>query len=207
MAIEKSFFRQVMGRFATGITVVTTHSHEGLAGLTVNSFCSVSLDPLLVLVCIDLNSHTLRYFRASKSFVVNILSDRQECLSRCFATPSQERYEHFCRVSYHLAATGSPVIDDALAFVDARIVSEYPGGDHAIFVGRVEAIGVGRQMAFSDEAGEQRSNVTEYRSNGPIDDEVKPLAYYCGQYCHLARDYQRPSLAVYYDEQGYVKVR
>lgn len=206
MAIEKAFFLQVMGRFATGVTVVTTRSHEGLAGLTVNSFCSVSLDPPLVLICIDLNSHTLVYFRKSGSFVVNILTDQQEDLSRCFATPSQERYEHFCCVSYHFAATGSPVIDGALAFVDARIVSEYPGGDHAIFVGQVAAMGVGSQVAFRDDAGEQRSNLTEYQSKATIDEEVEPLAYYRGQYRHLASDYQRPSLAVYYDEQSYVKV-
>jgi len=84
MAIEKNFFRQVMGRFATGVTVVTTCVRENLVGLTVNSFCSVSLDPPLVLVCIDLNSSTLPYFRESGSFVVNILSDQQEHLSRCF---------------------------------------------------------------------------------------------------------------------------
>ena len=65
MTIEKDFFRQVMGQFTTGVTVVTTRSHEGLAGLTVNSFTSVSLDPPLVLICVDLYSTALPFFRAS----------------------------------------------------------------------------------------------------------------------------------------------
>src|SRR5438105_315272 len=127
MPIEKNFFRQVMGQFTTGVTVVTTQNHKGMVGLTVNSFCSVSLYPPLILICVDLNSYTLPYFRESGAFVVNILTDQQECLSRCFATPSRARYEHFCHASFHLAATGSPVIDGVLAFIDARIVSEYPG--------------------------------------------------------------------------------
>lgn len=207
MTIEKTFFRQVMGRFATGVAVVTTCTHEGLAGLTVNSFCSVSLNPPLVLVCIDLNSYTLTFFRKSCSFVVNILTDQQEHLSRCFATPSQERYEHFCHVPYHFVATGSPVLDSALAFIDARIVAEYPAGDHVIFIGHVEAMGVGDQTAFTDDAGEQRSNFNGHSGNTAIDDKAAPLAYYRGQYRHLDHDYQRPSLAVHYDEQGYLKVR
>src|SRR6266581_6640630 len=136
MAIEKGFFRQVMGQFATGVTVVTTCGQGKPAGITVNAFCSVSLDPPLVLVCIDLISTTLPCIRESGTFVVNILTNQQEHLSRCFATSSEERYEHFCHAGYHLAATGSPVIDGLLAFIDARIVAEYPGGDHAIFVGQ-----------------------------------------------------------------------
>ena len=83
MAIEKDFFRQVMGRFATGVTVVTTKSQETLAGLTVNAFCSVSLNPPLVLVCVDLTSATLPVIRESGVFAVNILTDKQEYLSRC----------------------------------------------------------------------------------------------------------------------------
>jgi len=200
MAIEPLFFRQVMSRFTTGITVVTTRSHEGLAGVTVNSFCSVSLDPPLVLVCLDLKSHTLVYFRKSGSFVVNILTDQQEYLSRCFATSSQERYEHFCHAAYHPAVTGSPVIDGALAFIDARIVAEYPGGDHIIFIGLVEAMGVGNHVVFTDNADEHSGSAT-------IDDYAAPLAYYRGQYRHLAPDYQRPSLAVDYAEEDDVKVR
>ncbi|HLQ30795.1 MAG TPA: flavin reductase family protein, partial [Ktedonobacteraceae bacterium] len=86
MTIDTDFFRQVAGQFATGVTVVTTHSQGTLAGITVNAFCSVSLDPPLILVCIDLNSTTLPCIRESRTFVVNILTNEQEHLSRCFAT-------------------------------------------------------------------------------------------------------------------------
>src|SRR6266404_10007171 len=159
MTIEKDFFRQVMGQFSTGVSVVTTRSDEGLAGLTVNSFTSVSLDPPLVLFCVDLRSIVLPFFRASGTFSVNILTGEQEALSRCFATSSQERYEYFCHASYHTATTGSPILDGALAFIDARVVAEYPGGDHVIFLGQVVAMGIGGQVAFADETGAERSNL------------------------------------------------
>src|SRR5437867_7032445 len=112
MTIEKVFFRQVAGQFATGVSVVTTRSQGVLAGLTVNAFCSVSLNPPLVLVCVDLTSATLPVIRESGVFAVNILTDKQEHLSRCFATSSQERYECFCHAGYHVATTGAPIIDD-----------------------------------------------------------------------------------------------
>src|SRR5579884_1484662 len=110
MALEKDFFRQVMGRFATGVTVVTAKSPKGVAGLTVNTFCSVSLNPPLILVCVDLNSQTLPYIRESGAYAVNMLTVEQEHLSRCFATPSLERYERFCGAEYTEAVTGSPII-------------------------------------------------------------------------------------------------
>lgn len=205
MTIEKEFFRQVMGQFATGVTIVTTATGEGLSGLTVNSFTSVSLNPPLVLVCIDLTSHTLPFLRASGYFAVNFLTNRQEDLSRCFATTSSERYDRFCHAPYHVASTGSPILDGSLAFIDARIVAEYPGGDHAVFIGQVEAMGTEGKAQFLNLAGKERSTLTEWS-----DEEQEhthetrpdkwPLAYYLGQYRHLARDYKRPSLSAYYDE-------
>ncbi|GAC1564708.1 MAG: hypothetical protein NVS3B14_00240 [Ktedonobacteraceae bacterium] len=206
MTIEKEFFRQVMGQFPTGVTVVTTATSQGLSGLTVNSFTSVSLDPPLVLVCIDLNSNTLPFLRASGYYAVNFLTNEQEALSRCFATTSAERYDRFCHAPYHVAATGSPILDGALAFVDVRVVAEYPGGDHAIFLGQVEAMGTNGKAQFLNAAGKALSTLIEW-SDGEPDDmhdaqqhSRLPLAYYQGQYRHLARDYQRPSLAAYYDE-------
>lgn len=201
MAIEKDLFRLVMGQFASGVAVVTTRSSEGLAGLTVNAFASVSLEPPLVLICIDLHSHVLATLRRSRTFVVNILASEQEHLSRCFASSSQERYEHFCRASYHTAATGSPVLDDVLAFIDTRIVAEYPGGDHAIFLGQVIAMGTHGQVAFATEADEQHCNLLDNKSNStngtkpyPSPDKKWPLVYYRSQYRHLAPDYRRPTL-------------
>jgi flavin reductase (DIM6/NTAB) family NADH-FMN oxidoreductase RutF len=191
MAIEKDFFRQVMGHFATGVTVVTTRSQETLAGLTVNAFCSVSLNPPLILICVDLSSTTRPVIRESGVFAVNILTDKQEDLSRCFATSSTERYEGFCHANYHVAATGAPIIDDTLAFIDARVVAEYPGGDHVIFLGQVEAMGVAGLVIFAREADREHITVVEHGSNGT---EKAPLAYYLGQYRHLSDSYQKPSL-------------
>jgi flavin reductase (DIM6/NTAB) family NADH-FMN oxidoreductase RutF len=191
MAIEKDFFRQVMGHFATGVTVVTTRGQQTLAGLTVNAFCSVSLNPPLILICVDLTSATRPVIRESGIFAVNILTDKQEHLSRCFATSSAERYEGFCHASYHVAATGAPIIDDTLAFIDARVVAEYPGGDHVIFLGQVEAIGIAGLVVFACEADREHITVMEHGSNGT---EKAPLAYYLGQYRHLSSSYQKPSL-------------
>src|SRR3989442_12914758 len=192
MAIEKGFFRQVAGQFATGVTVVTTCSQGKPAGITVNAFCSVSLEPPLVLVCIDLISLTLPVIRESGSFAVNILTNEQEHLSRCFAGSTQERYEHFCHTNFHTAATGAPIIDDSLAFIDARVVAEYPGGDHVIFLGQVEAMGTNGQVVFARKADREHTIVVEHGSNGA---EKAPLAYYLGQYRHLSSGYQQPSLA------------
>jgi len=193
MAIEKGFFRQVAGQFATGVTVVTTCSQGKPAGITVNAFCSVSLEPPLVLVCIDLISLTLPAIRESGSFAVNILTNEQEEFSRCFAGSTEERYEHFCHASFHIAATGAPIIDDVLAFIDARVVAEYPAGDHVIFLGQVEAMGTNGHVAFAHEEDQQLAAL-----NGHINEagnEKAPLAYYRGKYRHLAYDYVKPSLA------------
>ena len=191
MAIDKDFFRQVMGRFATGVTIVTTNNKGMVAGLTVNAFCSVSLEPPLILVCVDLTSATLPHMRESGSFAVNILTDAQEELSRCFATPSAERYERFCSANYHTAATGAPILDGVLAFIDARIVAEYPGGDHVIFLGEVEALGTSGHTSFAHESNHHQrgGQISSF-----LDSEKEPLAYYRGQYRHLTEEYHQPSL-------------
>lgn len=194
MTIEKDFFRQVMGQFATGVTVVTACSQGKPAGITVNAFCSVSLDPPLVLVCIDLISHTLPFIRESGSFAVNILTDEQEYLSRCFAGSTQERYEHFCYADFHTAATGAPIIDGSLAFIDARVVAEHPGGDHVIFLGQVEAMGTNGHVVFAGEEDQQQATLDDTHDNDARNDK-EPLAYYRGKYRHLAFDYVKPSLA------------
>jgi flavin reductase (DIM6/NTAB) family NADH-FMN oxidoreductase RutF len=196
MAIEKGFFRQVMGHFATGVTVVTTSNQRVLAGITVNAFCSVSLNPPLVLICIDLTSTTLPVLRESKSFAVNILTTEQEHLSRGFATYSKERFENFCNATYHTAATGAPILDNALAFVDARIVAEYPGGDHVIFIGQVEALGTNSHMTFANTDEEELLSTVPLGQDGfSAEDEASPLIFYEGKYHHLASKYSAPTVA------------
>lgn len=194
MAIEKDFFRQVAGQFATGVTVVTAQSQGRMAGITVNAFCSVSLEPPLVLVCIDLTSNTLPAIRESGAFAINMLTDKQEHLSRCFATTSEERYEHFCHASFHPGVTGSPIIDDVLAFIETRLVAEYPGGDHSIFLGQVVAMGSEGRMAFDNDVEYERTLALEAGLNG-MEPDKEPLTYYRGKYRHIACDYAKPSLA------------
>ena len=180
-----------MSHFATGVTVVTTKSQERAAGLTVNAFCSVSLNPPLILICVDLTSATCPAIHQSGVFAVNVLTEKQEYLSRCFATSSADRYEGFCHARYQVAATGAPIIDDTLAFLDARVVAAYLGGDHVIFLGQVVATGLAGQVVFAREEDRARATVVEHGSNGT---QKAPLAYYLGHYRHLSNSYRKPSL-------------
>jgi flavin reductase (DIM6/NTAB) family NADH-FMN oxidoreductase RutF len=128
-------FRQVMGTFATGITVVTTRDEDGQPyGLTVNSFTSVSLDPVLVLVCLDLKLRGLQAFKDSKHFGVSILSEHQEDLSRMFAKKDSHRPANV----YMEGKLGMPLLKNSLGVMECEIVQIYEGGDHVIFLGRVE---------------------------------------------------------------------
>jgi flavin reductase (DIM6/NTAB) family NADH-FMN oxidoreductase RutF len=206
MTREKEFFRQVMGQFATGVTIVTTATTEGVFGLTVNAFTSVSLDPPLIAICVDVRSQTLSCLRASGSFAVNVLGAEQEALSQCFATPSAERYGSFCHVPYQVAVTGSPVLSGVLAFLDARIVAEYPGGDHVIILGQVEAMGASGIIQRLKADGTEHGTLTVWgdeRSDNARQPEQftkTPLVYYQGQYRYLARNDERPSLAASFAE-------
>jgi flavin reductase (DIM6/NTAB) family NADH-FMN oxidoreductase RutF len=139
MAVDIQTFRSVMSRFATGVTVVTTAVGKQRFGITVNAFCSVSLDPPLVLICIEHGSYVHDAVIDSGVFAVNFLSSEQEQLSVCFAGNSVERHRNFCGVTSHTVATGAPIFDDCLGFVDCRVVATYPGGDHTIILGQVEA--------------------------------------------------------------------
>jgi flavin reductase (DIM6/NTAB) family NADH-FMN oxidoreductase RutF len=134
--VPSDLFRQVMGNFATGITVVTTRdSHGQPYGLTVNSFTSVSLDPILVLVCLDNRLTGLQAFRDSKSFGVSILSEHQEDLSRMFAKKDSERPSSI----YFDGKLGLPLLRNSLAVMECKTVKIYEGGDHQIFLGEVES--------------------------------------------------------------------
>jgi flavin reductase (DIM6/NTAB) family NADH-FMN oxidoreductase RutF len=123
-----------MSNFATGVTVVTTSGSNGtFQGLTVNSFTSVSLAPLLVLVCLDNRITSMQAFRDSMKFGVSILSESQEDLSRLFAQKDSERPSSI----YLEGPAGVPLLRNALATLECETVAMYPGGDHTIFLGRV----------------------------------------------------------------------
>lgn len=134
-------FRQVLGHFCTGITVVTA-MHEGEpVGFTAQSFTSLSLDPPLVLVCPAKSSSSWPRISASGGFCANILADDQEAVCRAFATRGADKFRG---IGWTPApGTGSPLLAGALAWVDCRLEAEHDGGDHLIAVGRVLDVGVG----------------------------------------------------------------
>jgi len=139
MPIDSQQFRSAMSRFATGVTVVTTAIGDERFGITVNAFCSVSLEPPLVLICIEKKSKVHDALMASGFFAANVLTHEQAELSSCFASNTGQRFERFCDQTTTIAATGAPILLDTLGYVDCRIVATYPGGDHTIIVGEVEA--------------------------------------------------------------------
>ncbi|MCS6804354.1 MAG: flavin reductase family protein [Acidobacteriota bacterium] len=137
MPISKDEFRQSLSRFASGVTVVTTRDADGCPrGMTVSAFCSLSLEPPLVLICIDKTAESHPAFSQSGVFAVNVLADNQEFLSRQFSTAVEDR---FAGIAYHAGLDGVPVLDGALANLQCRLVHSYDGGDHTIFVGQIEA--------------------------------------------------------------------
>jgi flavin reductase (DIM6/NTAB) family NADH-FMN oxidoreductase RutF len=140
MALDAKEFRNAMGHFATGVTVVTTLDKNGQpTGITANAFTSVSLNPPLVLVCIDKNAQCRPSFDESKAFAVNILSRGQEELSRRFATKGIDK---FVGVRWHPGYRGLPLIDGTLGQIECDLVQSYDGGDHTIYVGEVVNVSV-----------------------------------------------------------------
>ena len=134
-------FRSVMGHFATGVTVVTAAGPDGPVGMTANAVCSLSLDPLLLLVCFDNEARTLPVVREQGRFGVNVLGAGQERLARLFASKRAEA-DKFADVP-HTVHDGIPVIGGALAWVGCRLERLVPGGDHTIGIGAVEAAEAG----------------------------------------------------------------
>jgi len=146
--ISKDEFRHALGRFASGVTVVTAKDADGkLHGITVSAFCSVSLDPPLILVCIDVNTGSHRALTQTDSFVVNILSDDQQYLSNRFASYLPDKFE---AVKYSLGIDNLPVLEGVLANLECRLVNSHPNGDHTIFVGQIEraTIGDGNPLVY-----------------------------------------------------------
>jgi len=142
VAIPDANLRKMRGLFASGVTAVTTVLDGRLRGVTVSAFTSVSLDPPLVLIALA-NETTLRDMLAESGiFAVNLLSDDQEFLSERFAARAPIVNEEFEGVPYFIAVTGAPILEQSLAWYDCRVEATYPGGDHTLFIGRVEAMGL-----------------------------------------------------------------
>ena len=135
MRVDERSFRVACGHFATGVSIVTMLDTDGQRhGLTANSFASVSLDPPLVLVCVDKRISTYPAMARVKGWLVNVLAENQEELSRRFATPDVDK---FAGLQTDEGPYGAPRIAGALAYLAARAYARYDGGDHDIFVGEV----------------------------------------------------------------------
>jgi flavin reductase (DIM6/NTAB) family NADH-FMN oxidoreductase RutF len=159
MSVDPDTFRSILGRFATGVTVITAaDTARGDFGITVTAFASLSLGPPLVLVCIDHQASIHPVMVTASHFVVNVLAAEQEAIARRFSAPDDE--QRFQGLGYSRGATGAAVLDDVLAYLECRLVQATEGGDHTIFAGAVE--------------------VAKSRSG-------RPLLYYRGGYAQLER--------------------
>ncbi len=162
--IDKRQLRDVLGTFVTGVTVVTTSDADGKGhGVTANSFSSVSLDPPLVLWSQSVTSKSYPAFRDSEHFTINILADDQIPLSNHFAKSADDK---FAAVPHSIGLGGAPVLDGAAAHLECVKVACYPGGDHVVYLGRIERMrrSSGRPLAF----GSGRYMVTYAHDLGPV---------------------------------------
>ena len=134
--MDSKLQRQVMGQFATGVTVVTTKCGDTLSGMTANAVMSLSLDPPLIVVSVDREATMHGLLKEGGCFAVNILKREQESLSRRFAERGEKDLSD---LDTEEAETGAPILGDALAYADCRIVEVVRGGDHDMFIGEMVA--------------------------------------------------------------------
>ena len=139
-------FRAALGRFVTGVTVITVETAEGgVHGMTANAFCSVSLRPPLVLVCVDHLAETYLHLRERGQFGVSVLKADHDALSEFFADPERNPDAAYrLGIRYRKMKSGRPVLEDALANLDCRVLEAHPAGDHTIFVAEVREVLLGR---------------------------------------------------------------
>ncbi len=158
MPIDQHQFRAVLGRFASGVTVVTTIDAKGEdRGMTVSSFCSVSLEPPLILICVEHTGSTYPSMAEATSFTVNILSESQEALARRFAGPDPDRFEG---LGFSRGGNGNAIFTEALGYLQCNVVARHRSGDHDVIVAEIE-----EAMA----------------------EDGRPLLYYRGGYAQLER--------------------
>jgi flavin reductase (DIM6/NTAB) family NADH-FMN oxidoreductase RutF len=138
MPVDSAEFRRILGHWTTGVAIVATTARQGEPrGLTANAVASVSLDPPLVLVCVERGADTHDSIRTAGCFAISMLPQAAERTARRFAGADAEA--KFDGVAYHTAITGAPILDEALAWVDCQLRDAHEGGDHSIFVGEVLA--------------------------------------------------------------------
>ena len=158
MPFDSKAQRQIMGRFATGVALVSTLDGDKPAAMTANGIASLSLDPPLILFTLAKNNYLHGCLKKHKVFAVNILAEHHKDLSNYFAKPGPK---DFSTLDLKTAETGAPILADALAHLDCRVVDVHPGGDHDIFIGEIVA-------------GQWR--------------EGRPLLFYDGDYAQLGEE-------------------
>jgi flavin reductase (DIM6/NTAB) family NADH-FMN oxidoreductase RutF len=138
---DPELFREVFGRFATGVAVITSSGPTGAGGMTANAICSLSLEPLLALVCFENRARTLPIVREAGRFAVNVLAADQEHIAGVFASklPEAEKLEGVS----HSVQCGVPIISGALAWAACELRELIAGGDHTIAIGEVVGLGLG----------------------------------------------------------------
>lgn len=156
--LDPDTFRSVLGRFASGVTVLTTRSGDNDVGMTVSSFCSTSLQPPLVLACVAKTADLHHLLPEGQRVVFSILSATQEALSRRFS--EEEGSRRFDGIGFRRDRHGIAVLEEVLAWIEGSIVQQHDAGDHSIFVARVD---------------------------GATTSDLRPLLYYRGGYAELER--------------------
>jgi flavin reductase (DIM6/NTAB) family NADH-FMN oxidoreductase RutF len=152
MNLTASEFRKAMGRFATGVTIVTVDLDGGVHGMTANAFASVSLDPMLVLICVDHTTRTHAHLHAKKRFGINVLGENQRAISEYYARPERdhEHAEEEAGARFERTRQGTPMLQGSLAYLECRLHSAQDAGDHTIFIAEIEDVVVreGKPLLF-----------------------------------------------------------
>jgi flavin reductase (DIM6/NTAB) family NADH-FMN oxidoreductase RutF len=147
VAIDPLEFRGVIGHFATGVTVITAAAGDLLQGMTANAFTSLSIDPVMVLICVDKTTYTHGVLERGGAFTVNILGEHQQGVARLFAVHAEPEAGSLRGQSFTIGRTGAPILQDCLAFLECRVAEVLEGGDHSVFMGEVVSQGVVNNVA------------------------------------------------------------
>ena len=163
MSVTQDEFRHAMGCFCTGVTVITVDDYGKVEGMTANAFASVSLDPMLVLVCVSHTARTHAHIHARKRFGINVLSENQRKISEHYALAERDPAlaKETVGAKFDRTQHGTPVLHGALAYLECRLQTTHEAGDHTIFIAEVEDVVV---------------------------HEGKPLLYFRGDYHTIGRD-------------------
>ena len=142
MTLNPTEFRKAMGAFATGVTIITVNLDDEVHGMTANAVTSVSLDPMLVLVCVDHSTRTHAHLHAKKRFGINVLCEDQRAVSEYYARPERthEHAEAEAGARFDRTSHGTPILHGAVAYFECRLQSVQEAGDHSIFIAEVEDV-------------------------------------------------------------------